>query len=66
MARDVTDDNFYVASGGKVPAKWTAPEVHIIIYVVSAIVTVQIDRLSVVLIVIYVLIPLVIFAYPPP
>ena len=27
MARDVTDDNFYVASGGKVPAKWTAPEV---------------------------------------
>jgi len=28
MARDVADDNFYVASGGKVPAKWTAPEVH--------------------------------------
>ena len=27
MARDVTDENFYVASGGKVPAKWTAPEV---------------------------------------
>ena len=27
MARDVTNDNFYVASGGKVPAKWTAPEV---------------------------------------
>ena len=29
MARDVADANFYVASGGKVPAKWTAPEVHI-------------------------------------
>ena len=28
MARDVADDNFYIASGGKVPAKWTAPEVH--------------------------------------
>ena len=27
MARDVADDNFYIASGGKVPAKWTAPEV---------------------------------------
>ena len=29
MARDVTDDNFYVVSGGKIPAKWTAPEVYI-------------------------------------
>ena len=29
MARDITDDNFYVASGGKVPVKWTAPEVYI-------------------------------------
>ena len=28
MARDVADDNFYIASGGKVPAKWTAPEVR--------------------------------------
>ena len=28
MARDVADDNFYVSSGGKIPAKWTAPEVH--------------------------------------
>ena len=28
MARDVADDNFYIASGGKVPVKWTAPEVH--------------------------------------
>ena len=27
MARDVTDDIYYVASGGKIPVKWTAPEV---------------------------------------
>ena len=27
MARDVTDDTYYVASGGKIPVKWTAPEV---------------------------------------
>ena len=35
MARDVTDNNFYVASGGKVPAKWTAPEVRTYILVLS-------------------------------
>ena len=29
MARDVTDDTYYVSSGGKVPVKWTAPEVTI-------------------------------------
>jgi len=27
MARDVADDNYYVTSGGKIPVKWTAPEV---------------------------------------
>jgi len=27
MARDVTDDTYYVTSGGKIPLKWTAPEV---------------------------------------
>ena len=27
MARDVTDDNYYMASKGKIPVKWTAPEV---------------------------------------
>ena len=27
MARDVTDDTYYVASGGKIPLRWTAPEV---------------------------------------
>ena len=31
MARDVADDSFYIASGGKVPAKWTAPEVRMYI-----------------------------------
>ena len=28
MARDVTDDTYYVSSGGKIPVKWTAPEVY--------------------------------------
>jgi len=27
MARDVSDETYYVSSGGKIPAKWTAPEV---------------------------------------
>ena len=27
MARDVTDDACYISGGGKIPLKWTAPEV---------------------------------------
>ena len=27
MARDVTDDTYYMSTGGKIPVKWTAPEV---------------------------------------
>jgi len=27
MARDVSDDIYYMSSGGKIPVKWTAPEV---------------------------------------
>ena len=27
MARDVGDDVYYITTGGKVPVKWTAPEV---------------------------------------
>ena len=27
MARDVADDTYYITSGGKIPVKWTAPEV---------------------------------------
>ena len=27
MSRDVEDENYYVSKGGKVPVKWTAPEV---------------------------------------
>ena len=27
MARDVTDDDYYVSTGGKIPVRWTAPEV---------------------------------------
>ena len=28
MSRDLIDENYYITSGGKVPIKWTAPEVH--------------------------------------
>ena len=27
MSRDLIDGNHYIASGGKLPVKWTAPEV---------------------------------------
>ena len=27
MSRDLTNDNYYITSGGKIPVKWTAPEV---------------------------------------
>ena len=27
MARDLNESNYYVSHGGKVPVKWTAPEV---------------------------------------
>ena len=27
MARDVSDDNYYVTAGGKIPLKWTSLEV---------------------------------------
>ena len=27
MARDLSDENFYVSHGGEIPVKWTAPEV---------------------------------------
>ena len=27
MARDVADDSYYVTTGGKIPIKWTSPEV---------------------------------------
>ena len=30
MACDVTDDTYYITKGGKIPVKWTAPEVNII------------------------------------
>ena len=28
MSRDVIDDGYYITSGGKIPVKWTAPEVY--------------------------------------
>ena len=27
MARDVSDDTYYITRGGKIPVRWTAPEV---------------------------------------
>ena len=30
MARDVADDTYYFTKGGKIPLKWTAPEVCMI------------------------------------
>ena len=28
MARDLMDDTYYKSSGGKIPVKWTSPEVR--------------------------------------
>ncbi len=28
MARDLEDEDYYVSHGGKIPVKWTAPEVR--------------------------------------
>ena len=33
MSRDLTDENYYITSGGKIPVKWTAPEVCIGSYI---------------------------------
>ncbi len=27
MSRDLVDESYYVSHGGKIPVKWTAPEV---------------------------------------
>ena len=27
LSRDLSDDTYYVATGGKIPVRWTAPEV---------------------------------------
>ena len=27
MSRDLADESYYVSRGGKIPVKWTAPEV---------------------------------------
>jgi len=29
MSRDLLDENYYITSGGKIPVKWTAPEVTV-------------------------------------
>ncbi len=28
MSRDLDDEHYYVSHGGKIPVKWTAPEVN--------------------------------------
>ena len=30
MARDVSDDTYYMSTGGKIPVVWTAPEVSVV------------------------------------
>ena len=32
MSRDLLDENYYITSGGKIPVKWTAPEVYSYVY----------------------------------
>ena len=34
MSRDLLDENYYVTSGGKIPVKWTAPEVFVSFYTI--------------------------------
>ena len=29
MSRDLMEDDYYKSSGGKIPIKWTAPEVNL-------------------------------------
>ena len=29
MSRDLDDENYYISNGGKIPVKWTAPEVGV-------------------------------------
>ena len=33
MSRDLAQEDYYISHGGKVPVKWTAPEVCMYIYV---------------------------------
>ena len=33
MARDVADDSYYIIKGGKIPVKWTPPEVRALSFV---------------------------------
>ena len=33
MSRDLDEENYYISNGGKIPVKWTAPEVCIYIYI---------------------------------
>ena len=30
MSRDLMDESYYVSQGGKIPVKWTAPEVSVL------------------------------------
>ena len=33
MSRDLEDDNYYISHGGKIPVKWTSPEVCVFVSV---------------------------------
>ena len=31
LARDLEEENYYISNGGKIPVKWTAPEVILVL-----------------------------------
>ena len=35
MSRDLEEESFYIMSGGKIPVKWTAPEVCVYVVMCS-------------------------------
>ena len=37
MSRDLLDENYYITSGGKIPVKWTAPEVQYHNYLIAVV-----------------------------
>ena len=35
MSRDLVEETYYISNGGKIPVKWTAPEVSIASYSIA-------------------------------
>ena len=32
LSRDLEEENYYISNGGKIPVKWTAPEVILVLW----------------------------------